>query len=79
MKQPTAPPHLSKISSMTQNGIQGFMRGLSKGLALDIVEIDPQVYPLQTVKQARIDGAYTNLKKQDIGKAIIKWFNFHKI
>ncbi|RWV89361.1 hypothetical protein GW17_00048491 [Ensete ventricosum] len=47
-------------------GIQGFMRGLSKRLALDIVEIDPQAYPLQTTKQIRIDDADTNLKKQDI-------------
>nr|XP_018686484.1 PREDICTED: uncharacterized protein LOC103994246 [Musa acuminata subsp. malaccensis]XP_018686485.1 PREDICTED: uncharacterized protein LOC103994246 [Musa acuminata subsp. malaccensis]XP_018686486.1 PREDICTED: uncharacterized protein LOC103994246 [Musa acuminata subsp. malaccensis]XP_018686487.1 PREDICTED: uncharacterized protein LOC103994246 [Musa acuminata subsp. malaccensis] len=79
MRQPTAPPQLSRIGSMRQSGIRGFMRGLGRRSALDIIDIDPQAYPSQITKQTRIDDAYTKEKKRDIGKAIAKWFNFHKI
>ncbi|CAL9108672.1 unnamed protein product [Musa textilis] len=79
MRQPTVPPQLSRIGSMRQGEIRGFMRKLGKRSALEIIDIDPLAYLSQTAKQTRIDDAYTKEKKRDIGKAIAKWFNFHRI
>uniref|UniRef100_A0A804K7A4 DUF659 domain-containing protein n=1 Tax=Musa acuminata subsp. malaccensis TaxID=214687 RepID=A0A804K7A4_MUSAM len=79
MRQPTAPSQLGRTSSMRYGGLRGFMRGLGRRSAPDIVDIDPQAYPPQTAKQTRIDDAYTKEKKRDIGKAISKWFNFNRI
>ncbi|CAL9776201.1 unnamed protein product, partial [Musa acuminata subsp. burmannicoides] len=64
MRQPTAPPQLSRIGSMRQSGIRGFMRGLGRRSALDIIDIDPQASPSQITKQTRIDDAYTKEKKR---------------
>ena len=55
------------------------MRGLGRRSTPNIVDIDPQTYPPQTVKQSWIDDVYIKEKKRDIGKAILKWFNFHRI
>ncbi|THU56394.1 hypothetical protein C4D60_Mb11t16800 [Musa balbisiana] len=46
-----APPQLSRIDNMIQGRIRGFMRGLGRRSALDIIDIDPQAYPPQTAKQ----------------------------
>ncbi|RZR97862.1 hypothetical protein BHM03_00027106 [Ensete ventricosum] len=63
MRQPTTPSRLGRTSSMRHGGLRGFMRGLGRRSAPDIVDIDPQAYPPQTAKQTRIDDAYTKEKK----------------
>ncbi|RWV82599.1 hypothetical protein GW17_00055887 [Ensete ventricosum] len=79
MRQPIAPSQLGRTSSMRYGELRGFMRGLGKRSAPYIVDIDSHAYPPQTTKQTRIDDAYTKETKRDIGKAISKWFNFHRI
>ena len=37
-----------------------------------IINIDPQAYPPQTMKQTQIDDVYIKEKKRDIRKAIAK-------
>lgn len=80
MKQLVAtPPWLSKIDSIRQDGIQGFVRGLGWRSTLEVVDIDPQAYAPHSAKQTSIDDADTIEKKQNIDKVIAKWFNFHGI
>ncbi|RZR85153.1 hypothetical protein BHM03_00012103 [Ensete ventricosum] len=73
--------HDDEIDTDLKAGIHASLehQGLGRRSALDIIDINPQAYLPQTMKQIRIDDAYTKEKKRDIGKAIAKWFSFHKI